>query len=90
MTSDGFVTPDVSTTPAGQSWRITSGSPTEEEVAAVTVALAGVLAANAAQAAQPADVGTGPRGARWTPSSARRRTATSWAAGSLPSWRATA
>ncbi|MEV6995990.1 acyl-CoA carboxylase epsilon subunit [Streptomyces sp. NPDC093228] len=75
---------------ATECWRIISGSPTDEEVAAVAVALAGVLAANAARAAKPADTGTGPRGAYWTPFSARRGAATSWAAGPLPGWRGAA
>ncbi|MFJ8114268.1 acyl-CoA carboxylase epsilon subunit [Streptomyces sp. NPDC096132] len=87
MTAEGTSAVDVTTMLTTQSWRIVSGDPTAEEVAAVAVALAGVLAANAAQAAQPTDGDDGGRGARWTPSSARRRTATSWAAGPLPGWR---
>ncbi|MGW1530385.1 acyl-CoA carboxylase epsilon subunit [Streptomyces sp. NPDC001588] len=47
---------------ATECWRIISGSPTDEEVAAVAVALAGVLATNATRAVEPADTGTGPRG----------------------------
>ncbi|GAA2425678.1 acyl-CoA carboxylase epsilon subunit [Streptomyces glaucus] len=90
MTAEDNPAAGVTAMPTTQSWRITSGDPTAEEVAAVAVALAGVLAANAAQAAQPTDAGTGRHGARWTPFSARRRTATSWAAGPLPGWRGAA
>ncbi|MFF7261193.1 acyl-CoA carboxylase epsilon subunit [Streptomyces sp. NPDC008159] len=90
MTAEGNTTVDVTTMLRGQSWRITSGNPTAEEVAAVAVALAGVLAANAAQGARPADADAGRRGAAWTPFSARRRTTTSWAAGPLPGWRGAA
>ncbi|MFA3878630.1 acyl-CoA carboxylase epsilon subunit [Streptomyces sp. MMCC 100] len=90
MTAEGNTTVDTTTMLSTRYWRITSGDPTAEEVAAVTVALAGALAANAAQAAQPADAPAGRRGAPWTPFSARRRTATSWAAGPLPGWRGAA
>ncbi|WP_333740991.1 acyl-CoA carboxylase epsilon subunit [Streptomyces sp. IBSBF 2806] len=80
---------DVSRTVTAHSWRITSGSPTAEEVAAIAVALSTVLAAQAAQEAQEADAGSRD-GARWTPFSARRRTATSWAADPGPGWRGAA
>lgn len=85
-------TVDVSRTVTAHSWRITSGSPTAEEVAAIAVALSTVLAAQAAQAAQEAqEADAGSRdGARWTPFSARRRTATSWAADPGPGWRGAA
>ncbi|MEV6014632.1 MULTISPECIES: hypothetical protein [unclassified Streptomyces] len=73
-------------------WRIVSGSPTAEEVAAIAVALSTVLAARAS-ATEHAQPGTGfgsRAGAQWTPFSARRRTATSWAADPRPGWRGAA
>jgi hypothetical protein len=72
---------------ADASWRITSGAPTAEEVAAVAVALSTALTtAHAVRATRGA--GAGSRGrAPWPRSATRRRTATSWASGPLPGWR---
>lgn len=81
---------DVSRVPAVRSWRITSGAPTPEELAAVSVALSTVLTARTVQAAQ-GTTGPGFRNkAPWGLSSARSRTATSWAADPLPGWRGAA
>lgn len=82
-------TSDGSPTPTGHPWRVVSGSPTAEEVAAVAVALSAVLSARAARASR--ETGEDSRtGAGWTPFSARRGTATSWAADPGPGWRGAA
>ncbi|MFD3680440.1 hypothetical protein [Streptomyces sp. NPDC058613] len=75
--------------PAAPSWRITSGSPEPEEVAAVAVALSAALAARIAEALDEAreDVATEREAARWAPATARRKAATSWTAGTRPGWR---
>ncbi|WRZ95441.1 hypothetical protein OHB54_44345 [Streptomyces sp. NBC_01007] len=89
MAAEEDSTVDVSPVVTAYSWRITSGSPTAEEVAAVAVALSTVLSARASRAAQV--TGSGSRkGARWTLFSTRRRTATSWAADPRPGWRGAA
>ncbi|MFD5065814.1 hypothetical protein [Streptomyces sp. NPDC058394] len=89
MTAEENTTVDVSQMLTAHSWRITSGAPTAEELAAVSVALSTVLTARTVQAAQ--ETGSGFRNkAPWTLFSARRRTATSWAAGPLPGWRGAA
>ncbi|MGX1273224.1 acyl-CoA carboxylase epsilon subunit [Streptomyces phaeoluteigriseus] len=86
MAAEDNSTVDVSRLVTAHSWRITSGSPTAEEVAAVAVALSAVLATRAVR-----ETDSGSRdGARWTPFSARRRTATSWAADPRPGWRGAA
>ncbi|MDX3350359.1 hypothetical protein PV368_33715 [Streptomyces sp. ME02-6979A] len=75
---------------SAQSWRITSGSPSAEEVAAVAVVLSAAMAAEAARAAEDERERSGERrraGVRWLPSAARRRAATSWASPASPSWR---
>ncbi|MBD0424101.1 hypothetical protein AB0L35_38500 [Streptomyces sp. NPDC052309] len=75
---------------AGQVWRITGGSPTPEEVAAVAAVLSAVLAARADETAREVREQDGGRrrdGARWLPSATRRRAATSWAAAHAPTWR---
>ncbi|QEV42163.1 hypothetical protein CP978_29635 [Streptomyces nodosus] len=71
------------------SWRITSGAPTAEELAAVAVALSTVLTQRTVQAARETDPGFRSK-APWPLFSTRRRTATSWAAGPLPGWRGAA
>ncbi|MCX5199594.1 hypothetical protein OOK31_37925 [Streptomyces sp. NBC_00249] len=68
-------------------WRITNGNPDAHEVAAVAVALSAVLAARTAEAIRAAEEEQAQAAARWTPSAARRRAATSWAAGAQPTWR---
>ncbi|MEV8039018.1 acyl-CoA carboxylase epsilon subunit [Streptomyces sp. NPDC002742] len=89
MAAEKDSTVDVSPVMTAHSWRITSGSPTAEEVAAVAVALSTVLSARASQA--PPETGPDSRNsARWTLFSARRRTATSWAADPRPGWRGAA
>ncbi|MGW0395760.1 hypothetical protein ACWDYJ_33800 [Streptomyces sp. NPDC003042] len=75
---------------AAPAWRITSGSPDAHEVAALAVALSAVLAARTAEAIRAAEDEQERAAARWTPSAARRRAATSWAAGAQPTWRNTA
>ncbi|MET9432165.1 hypothetical protein [Streptomyces sp. NPDC003036] len=72
-----------------QVWRITGGSPTAEEVAAVAAVLSAVLAARAEESVREArerDGGRRRNGAPWLPSAARRRAATSWAAAPAPTW----
>jgi hypothetical protein len=69
-----------------QSWRVTSGAPSAEEVAAIAAVLSAVLSERAtADADDPR--GTRRTGAPWRPSAVRRRAATSWAAGASPSWK---
>ncbi|KOU47988.1 hypothetical protein ADK55_20035 [Streptomyces sp. WM4235] len=82
--------PDTSEFLSAQAWRITSGSPAAEEVAALAVALAAVMRARAAEAIRLAEEEQEQAAARWTPSAARRRAATSWAAGAQPTWANTA
>ncbi|MER5872893.1 hypothetical protein [Streptomyces sp. NPDC002044] len=74
---------------AAPSWRITSGSPEPEEVAAVAVALSAALAARIAEALDEAEeeAATEREAARWAPAAARRKAATSWTAGTRPGWR---
>lgn len=75
--------------PAAASWRITSGSPEPEEVAAVAVALSAALAARIAEALDEArgEAAAEREAARWAPAAARRKAATSWTAGTRPGWR---
>ncbi|MEU3984575.1 hypothetical protein AB0F77_31705 [Streptomyces sp. NPDC026672] len=88
MTAGGIDAAGVSRPATGHSWRITSGSPTAEEVAAVAVALSTVLAARASRGRE---TGPGsPSGARWSPFAAGHGAATSWAASSRPGWRGAA
>ncbi|TXS47464.1 acyl-CoA carboxylase epsilon subunit [Streptomyces sp. OR43] len=86
MAAEQNTTGEASCIPTARSWRITSGAPTPEELAAVSVALSTVLAARTVQAAQ--ETGSGFRNkAPWGLFSARSRTVTSWAADPLPGWR---
>ncbi|MER5526877.1 hypothetical protein ABT075_20130 [Streptomyces sp. NPDC002677] len=89
MTAEENTTVDASRMPAATSWRITSGAPTAEELAAVAVALSTVLTARTVQAVRETDPDLRNK-APWPLSSTRRRTATSWAAGPLPGWRGAA
>ncbi|MEU8775872.1 hypothetical protein [Streptomyces sp. NPDC048606] len=82
--TDERATSEILSAPA---WRITSGSPDAHEVAALAVVLSAVLAARTAEAVRAAEEEQARAAARWTPSSARRRAATSWAAGAQPTWR---
>ncbi|MET7989209.1 MULTISPECIES: hypothetical protein [unclassified Streptomyces] len=89
MAAEEDGTAEVTRMVTAHNWRITSGSPTAEEVAAIAVALSTVLSARASGAAR--ETGSDSRtGAYWTPFSARRRTATSWAADPRPGWRGAA
>ncbi|WP_353945685.1 hypothetical protein ABII15_31615 [Streptomyces sp. HUAS MG91] len=90
MTAEEDTGADASRTQAATSWRIVSGAPTAEEVAAVAVALSTVLTSTRAVRATRG-TGAGSRGrAPWPLSSTRRRTVTSWASGPLPGWRGAA
>ncbi|MFD3805956.1 hypothetical protein ACFWSF_21800 [Streptomyces sp. NPDC058611] len=82
-------TGDTPADPAAVRWRITSGSPEPEEVAAVAVALSAAMAARIAEAMEEArdEAAAEREAARWAPAAARRRAATSWTAGTRPGWR---
>ncbi|MER7764788.1 hypothetical protein, partial [Streptomyces sp. NPDC097619] len=69
---------------AAQSWKLTKGQPSAEEVAALAVVLSAVLSARTAEAVREAEQEYEAR-CRWTPSAAQRRAATSWAAPAAPS-----
>lgn len=77
--------------PAAPAWHITRGEPAPEEVAAVAVALAAVLAARAAGAGDRTRAearGAARReAARRRDAAARRAAAASWAVGDRPGWR---
>ncbi|MFF7637015.1 hypothetical protein ACFZB9_28275 [Kitasatospora sp. NPDC008050] len=71
-----------------QAWRITGGTLDADELAALTAVLlrcCGRVSVPAEHPAQQRRVD-----AKWLPAEARRRVATSWAAGALPSWRVAA
>ncbi|MFD3545833.1 hypothetical protein ACFWUW_09435 [Streptomyces sp. NPDC058655] len=76
--------------PSPLTWRITSGSPVPEEVAAVAVALSAAMVARLPEAVrdirEEEDVER-EIAARWSPAAGRRRAATSRAAATRPSWR---
>ncbi|MEV0641007.1 hypothetical protein AB0I77_40025 [Streptomyces sp. NPDC050619] len=74
---------------AAQAWRITSGSPGVEELAAVAAVLSAVMSARAAEARRTAEEEAERcrTAAPWMPSAARRRAATSWTASPPPSWK---
>lgn len=76
--------------PAAVRWRITSGSPEPEEVAAVAVALSAAMAGRIAEAMDEVreEAAAEREAARWAPAAARRKSATSWTAGTRPGWRA--
>ncbi|MFD3330273.1 hypothetical protein [Streptomyces sp. NPDC058701] len=81
-------TGDTPASPAAARWRITSGSPEPEEVAAIAVALSAAMAARIAEATEEArEEGAEREAARWAPAAARRKAATSWTAGTRPGWR---
>ncbi len=81
-------TGDTPADPAAVRWRITSGSPEPEEVAAIAVALSAAMAARIAEATEEArEEGEEREAARWTPAAARRKAATSWTTGTRPGWR---
>lgn len=75
--------------PAAARWRITSGSPEPEEVAAIAVALSAAMAGRIAEAMDEAreEAAAEREAARWSPAAARRKAATSWTAGTRPGWR---
>ncbi|MFF2080885.1 acyl-CoA carboxylase epsilon subunit [Kitasatospora sp. NPDC058162] len=71
-----------------QAWRIVRGVLDAEELAALTAVLVRCYGRAGAQAAGAAELRR--VDAKWSPAEARRKAATSWAAGPRPSWRTAA
>ncbi|MER7670860.1 acyl-CoA carboxylase epsilon subunit [Kitasatospora sp. NPDC096128] len=79
---------DPTEAPPEQTWRIVRGVLDAEELAALTAVLARCYGRAGAQAAGATELRR--VDAKWSPAEARRKAATSWAAGPRPSWRTAA